>query len=506
MRQPSQRQLSLRRSSLHRLRRSSLRRSSLDCLRRSSLHPSSLRVTLAAVLLAALAGCDSRPPAPPPAPPDTAPPAASSAPGSTPPGSTAPGAADPGDWPAYHRDNARTGVAPGFRPVSSLRQAWKVRLDGAVYGQPLLVGGTLLAATENDTVYALDPATGRKRWSTHLGTPQPKSGLPCGNIDPLGITGTMAYDPATRMLFALAESSGGRHTLFGLDVATGGVRLRRVAEPPKGDPIAHQERGALTVFQGRVYIPYGGLAGDCAHYIGSVVGIPTTGNAPLVSYAVPTTREAGNWASGGGSVYNGLLYFAVGNGESTSGRYDGSDSVLALTPQLKLADRFAPSTWADDNAADADLGSMSPAIVGSQVFIAGKRGTGYVLNAGHLGGIGGQRSQSQICRAFGGAAVAGDIVYVPCQDGTRAVRVDADGTAHVLWKAAVSANGSPVVGGGGVWVIDYENGPLYVLDQNTGKVRARINTGQLPHFASPTLAAGRAYLGTMDGVLAISPS
>src|SRR6266496_3296277 len=69
------------------------------------------------------------------------------------------------DWPTYHRDNARTGDAVDLAPLGTLGVAWQATLDGAVYGQPLVVGGQILAATENDTVYALDPATGAVRWS-----------------------------------------------------------------------------------------------------------------------------------------------------------------------------------------------------------------------------------------------------------------------------------------------------------------------------------------------------
>jgi hypothetical protein len=45
---------------------------------------------------------------------------------------------------------------------------------------------------------------------------------------------------------------------------------------------------------------------------------------------------------GDGAQHNGRLLYAVGNGEST-GDYDSSDSVLALTPKLTLAGRFQPS-------------------------------------------------------------------------------------------------------------------------------------------------------------------
>jgi YVTN family beta-propeller protein len=407
------------------------------------------------------------------------------------------------DWPTYHRDNARTGLAPSVGAIGRLSIAWKATLDGAVYGQPLVIGDIVYAATENDTVYGLDAGTGAVRWSSHLGSPMPLRNLPCGNIDPLGITSTMAYDASSGLVFALAETTGTHHTLFGLDARTGGIVYTRSAEPPHGDLAAHQQRAALTILNGRVYIAYGGLFGDCGSYIGAVVSLPIVGNGPAMAYAIPTTREAGIWAPGGASLANNRLLYSVGNGEAVTGAYDGSDSVVALQPDLQLADRFAPAVWADDNEKDLDLGSMAPAVVGQYVLIAGKRGVGYTARLDRLGGIGGQVAQAQVCRAFGGGAVDGDTVFVPCRDGTRAVRVDAAGHIEVRWHAPVPAAGSPVVGGGAVWVVDYDGGTLYVLDEATGAVRQQIAVGTMPRFASPTLAHGRAYLGTVTGVVAV---
>jgi polyvinyl alcohol dehydrogenase (cytochrome) len=467
--------------------------SSHSVVRVTNPSPRAAALTLAACLaVASLVACGDDDPKPPPGPTVTLP--ASAAP-SLPPATDA-------DWTTYHHDNARTGVAPGIATVGKLAKAWQARLDGAVYGQPLVVGDLVFAATEGDTVYALQAATGTVVWSVHVGTPVPRSKLPCGNIDPLGITSTMVYDPGTRQVFALAESTGGVHTLYGLDAATGSVRLQRPAEPPKGDRIAHQQRSALTVFNGRVYIAYGGLAGDCARYIGSVVSVPTTGSGPLASYAIPTSREGGIWTPGGGVVSGDRLLYAVGNGESTSG-YDGSDSVVALTAGLTLADRFAPTTWADDNDNDLDLGSMTPALVGPYVFIAGKRGVGYVLRADHLGEIGGEVSQARVCEAYGGAAVSGDTVYLPCNDGPRAITVDASGHITTRWHAGVRAKGSPVLGGDQVWVVDYDAGTLYTLDPATGATRQQIGIGRSPHFASPTLSRNHAYVGTLSGVVAV---
>ncbi|MGH3670459.1 MAG: PQQ-binding-like beta-propeller repeat protein [Pseudonocardiaceae bacterium] len=443
--------------------------------------------------LAAVAGC-SAPAAPPPVPPVSS---------ARPPGAAPPVTTGPGDWPTYHHDNARSGVAAQLAPLSTLHQAWQTPLDGAVYGQPLVIGDRVIAATEHNTVYALSAADGHVLWSASLGKPVPGSELPCGNIDPLGITGTAAYDQATGLIFVVAETAGGRHTLAGVDLTTGAIMLRRTLPPPKGDELAHQQRAALTVLDGSVYVAYGGLFGDCANYVGSVVAAPTTGTGPLRSFAVPTPREGAIWAPGGGVVHNGRLFYAVGNGESTQD-YDHSDSVLALTPQLTLADGFSPALWAHDNANDLDLGSMSPAVVGDRVLAVGKRGVGYLLDAARLGGIGGQLTRAPICQAFGGSAVDGSTVYLPCADSTRAVDVDPAGGLRVRWTAPVPSGGSPVVGGGAVWVTDTDHGVLYALDPATGIPRQQIDVGDLPHFASPTLARTRAYLGTTTGVTAIS--
>jgi len=420
-------------------------------------------------------------------------------------------AGKPGEWLTYNGGIGRQGVAtaetasgtaPAPSPTGKPSLAWRAPLDGAVYGQPLLLGDHVLAATENDSVYALDQTDGRVLWRAHLGNPQPRSGLRCGNIDPLGITSTMAYDPSTGSLFALAETDGGHHTLYALDPAGGAVRWQRPAEPPEGTPIDTQQRAALTVAFGRVYVPFGALFGDCGDYIGSVVGTPTSGQGSQVAYHVPTTRGGGIWAPGGLLTVGSTLYAATANGASTSG-YDGSVSLIALSPELSRLDYFAPTTWPQDNAADLGLGSLTPALIGGRILALGKTGTAYLLAADRLGGIGGQIAQTQVCPAFGAAAVRGSTAYAACRDGVRALEVTGS-QIKVLWKSAEPANGSPTLAGGGVWAVDYNAGVLYRFDASTGAVTAQLPLGPVPHFASPTLGIDRAYIGTMSGVTAVT--
>ncbi len=414
-----------------------------------------------------------------------------------------PGAA----WPTYGRDAARSGVAAGVATPGPLSVSWRAHLDGAVYGQPLLVGPLVIAATENDSIYALDQATGQVVWRRHVGTPVPLDDLPCGNIDPLGITGTPAYDSGRGLVYAVAETTGYHHVLVGVSVRDGALQVQRDIAAPDGQPRYDQQRPALKIAQGRVYVAFGGLYGDCGPYRGSVVGIPLTGSGPLISYVVPTPREGAVWGTAGPVTGpDGTMYVSVGNGSQTSGSFDGSDSVTALTPGLRQAGIFAPSTWGDDNASDLDLGSTQPALLPDGMLLAdGKRGTAYLLDSAHLGGVGGQVDQADVCEAYGGAAVQGSVVYEPCNQGGLAA-IDTTGRKiRVLWRGPASTQGSPVIGGGAIWVTDYGAGRLYELNPATGATRTSLSMDvDLPHFSSMSMAGRHAFLGTMEGVVAVA--
>src|ERR1700722_18208058 len=99
----------------------------------------------------------------------------------------------------HHYDNLRTGwnqsetvLTPNAVRGASFGLLASVPLDEQVDAQPLLVtaqniGGAqhdvVYVATENDTVYALDAASGAVLVHRSLGTPVPISALPgqCGN-------------------------------------------------------------------------------------------------------------------------------------------------------------------------------------------------------------------------------------------------------------------------------------------------------------------------------------
>jgi outer membrane protein assembly factor BamB len=430
---------------------------------------------------------------------------------------SAPGAHPAAAWPEFNENPGRTGVAAGLPLAGQLSPRWMTQLDGAVYGQPLVVGGMVIAATENDSVYALDQGTGKVRWRSQLGTPVPVSQLNgCGDIFPLGITGTPVYDKGNGLVYAVAETLGYHHVLFGLSVTNGAVRVRRDIDEPSRlqDPAYDQQRPALTITGGRVYAAFGGLAGDCGQYQGMVVGVPLSGAGATVSWHTPTSREGAVWGTAGPVVGpDGDLWLSTGNGAAGPGDpWDGSDSVDRLSPDLRRLDYFAPATWATDNQGDLDLGSTQPVLAaGNTTFIAGKRRVGYLLDTLSMGGVGHQRAAAEICAAFGSAAVNGSTVYEPCLNGgggVVAVYVNAQRRQiRVLWRGPAGTNGSPVVGGGAVWVTSYRDGAdgmLYELNPANGAVQSKIGLSVgLPHFSSLSLAGGTAFLGTLQGVVAI---
>ncbi|HJQ02719.1 MAG TPA: PQQ-binding-like beta-propeller repeat protein [Jatrophihabitans sp.] len=416
------------------------------------------------------------------------------------------------DWPTYHGDNLRSGNnITAKHPVGKPIPLWSIPLDGAVYGQPIVVDhGHTVVATEHNSVYGLN--YNKVLWKVNFGPPVPTSMLPCGDIDPLGITGTMAYDAVTNTVIGVVERSNPfRHVAFGVNPVNGAIRWVRTVDVPSSvagiSPQAMQQRGALLVGGRTVFIAYGGLAGDCSSYRGSVVGLnlDTPTKAPLWHFTVPTSREGGIWAPPGPVEDTGKgIFVAVGNGATAStGNYDYSDSVLLLAYQ-QIQSSFSPSSWRTDNANDLDLGSQGPTVVGNYVYAAGKSGTAYVLNKAALGGIGGEVSQLSLCRSFGGTAVVGNVVYVPCTDGVRAVRINSDGTMTVLWHAAANINGTPTAGGGYLFVLDIAAGVLNMLNPATGASVWTLPVGAVNRFAAPAVYANLVLVGTMAGVKAFS--
>jgi hypothetical protein len=267
-------------------------------------------------------------------------------------------------------------------------------------------------------------------------------------------------------MFALSLADGSVEPGWPVDVAT--------ALGGNFDPMTQNQRGALALFAGRVFVPYSGLAGDCGVYYGRVIGFSTLEPGKVVSFST-RARAGGIWGQGGVTSDGKSLFVATGNTAYTKGWQDG-EAVLRFGPDLArpLAQRdyFAPSNWKDLDDHDLDLGSSAPIPIDvpsakgvrKLIFAIGKGGKAYLLDRDNLGGIGGEVASAQVTSARAAASPAvwgvGDGVFVAFQVGGANCPPDTPGTGLLVLKIVadpqpqistawcnkvVSHSGSPIV-------------------------------------------------------------
>jgi FG-GAP-like repeat/PQQ-like domain len=440
-------------------------------------------------------------------------------------------AASSGAWTVYHHDDAHTGYDSSLPALSSVSTGWvSPVMDAEVYASPLIYNGVVYAATLNNTVYAFNQSTGATLWSKHLGTPQ-TSGWGCGNIRTMGIVGTPVIDVAANRIYAVAEITGTTPTyhLFGLDLANlGNVVLDTPIAPAGFDWTIQQERGALAIANGFVYVPFGGRWGDCGVYHGYLVGVPTNGTTTLAVYQTPGSGN-GYWSAGGVVVDDatGNVFETSGNGNTGNGcntvaggapQYE-NDAVVRLSPTLAHLDSFMPNDWQPNWCSnDQDLGSASAVLLSPNLlFQAGKWGGGFLLNPNSLGGVDGQLfptpkpatyAQTEVCfgnhgdATFGSFAYGAPYVYVGCEGrGLVALNVNTSTNSFSActtcaspdWNAGGSATfGPPIVAGGAVWVAD--NTGLYAFNTATGAQVYHSASFGINRFVTPAEAGGQVFV------------
>jgi hypothetical protein len=432
------------------------------------------------------------------------------------------------DWPTYHKDAARTGLDSTAPALTSVNQQWAhAGLDQRVYAEPLVYGTVVLVATEGNTVYALDAATGNQLWSKNYGIPVPSSQLPCGNINPVGITGTPVIDTAAGAMYFVtmvwdgSTGSSIHYQLEAINLNASGTELWNRTIAPT-DPLytfsatVEGQRSALSLANGTVYIPFGGRYGDCGGYRGWVVGAPVSGTGTLLSFPLPTgtsSHGGGFWAPSGAAMdASNNLYVTSGNTGSTS-TFDYGESVLKLSSGLTLSDYFAPSNWAALNSSDTDLGSVGPTLLGNNLlFQVGKQGVGYLLDITNLGGTNHTTPlfSAQVCTAssdaaFGGVAYSAPYLYVPCSDHLQALLVTTTPSPSfsAAWSGPAGSIGPPIVAGGLVWTIGYNNSRLFGLGASTGAVSVSVALSQTPtHFSTPSYGDGLIFVPDGTQILA----
>src|SRR5215475_4834577 len=311
-------------------------------------------------------------------------------------------------------DQGETVMGPS--QVPAFTQLFATAVHGQVYAQPLVIGSTVVVATENDWVYGLNAATGAVKWSNHLGrywviAKSPVSKLRhCDDLTPnIGVTGTPVYDPASGNVYFFANALNAfgnpRFWLFGIDPSNGNVTTKiLIWGHPSNDshltfnPQYQGQRTGALLMGGSVY---GAFASHCDKqpYAGYVAGVNLATHAFTLwtDESGVTYNQGGIWQSGGGLMSDGpgRIFFTSGNGVSPSIRAGSSPGGQLAESVVRLAakDFFSPGNAPTLDAADTDFGAGGPVGVpfGTATFPhllaqAGKDGRIFLLNRSALGG------------------------------------------------------------------------------------------------------------------------
>lgn len=440
-------------------------------------------------------------------------------------------------WLSYHNGNTRDGYNGSLYSIKSPAVEWNTPVDGAVYAEPLYAAGSVFIATENDSVYSLNSTNGAIQWHDQLGLPEDSATQPyacsLGHqlIYPIiGITGTPAIDPVSKIIYLAALINGTGYKLFGLNITNGQVMNSTLINPPNFYPSVEEQRGALAVANGAVYVPFGGFDLICPNGIephGLIWGASLT-NSSQYLYNVPANPEGDFWTPQGISVDNsGYLYVVSGDSNTSSTTY--GNAVIRLTPQLQNTSFFQAADNLFTNMNDVDLGSTGATLLPNNLlFVIGKDGIGYLLNASNLGGVGGELFSADICGsngAWGSTSYANGIIYVPCgvcptppcpsgaYEGIHALSLNfgSNPSFSNLWNSSNTYfAGPPIIAAGAVWSFDIYSATLYAFGPSSGSVLYQlspyISPNQLPHFTTPSFGGGMVLFAENESVYALNPS
>ena len=289
---------------------------------------------------------------------------------------------------------------------------------GRFFASPLYVedgpnhkGVFIVGSTSNDVV-ALDETTGAMVWTKNIGTVATASGVGCGNVNPRGIVGTPVIDLDARTIYAVGAMGPGATTHYeahALSIDDGSEKAGwpaiidgKIMSSEGGlafDPHPENQRGALSLVNGILYVPFGGHDGDCGGYHGWVVAVDTKNPAMVAGWA---TKGAGGaiWASGGMASDGTGVFATTGNGYGAGGANLDSEAVVRIRGMASLtrgnADIFYPTAWKAIDGGDDDMGATSPVVFDlpgatpmKMVASAAKQGHVYFMKADMMGGMGG---------------------------------------------------------------------------------------------------------------------
>jgi outer membrane protein assembly factor BamB len=410
--------------------------------------------------------------------------------------------------------------------VGSLRQAWATSVGGDVNSAPVVATSVQVQGRSIDVAYlgdehggftAINVADGAVVWHKQFATQTLNCAESPDHI--FGTSSTAVVDQAARRVYVAAADGAVR----ALDLATGNEAARwpvAVTTTPNTEYV----EGALTLWQGRVYVPIASHC-DITPYTGRVVAIDVAG--PTISHIFWVTPEGQDlqgsvWGWGGASVdpQTGDVYVATGNGPHSSEYAGYSDAVVRLTRDLAVVASNQPPLRSFN--LNDDFGSTPMLFQRSgcppQLAVLRKDGVLYVYDRDTIASGPMQLIFVQDWPLLGVAAYdsSTNMLYVATSknltsgtyvQGMHAFTVGSDCTLTQAWQTAVPpastpTTSAPVLANGVVYYGDGAGNTLRAFDAATGAALWNSGgdvTGAI--YAAPIVMNGTVLAGAWDGKL-----
>jgi hypothetical protein len=315
------------------------------------------------------------------------------------------------DVVTYHNDVARTGqnlnetsLTPTTVTAATFGKTRLLATDGKVDAQPLFLSSlqvpgvgvrdVVYVATEHDSVYAFDAASGSTLWHVSLlGTGETTSDARgCSQVTPeIGITSTPVIDRSRGpngvvYVVAMSKTAAGAYIqrLHALDAALGtellgGPQTVQATFPGTGagssggivpfDPKQYEERAGLLEINGQIVTVWTSHC-DIDPYTGWIIAYDAgTLARTSVLNVTPNGSRGGMWMAGAGPAADaqGNVYVLDGNGTfdttltaqgfPNKGNFGNAFLKIATAGGLSVADYFATFDTVSASNADTDLGS-----------------------------------------------------------------------------------------------------------------------------------------------------
>ncbi|MGZ4993177.1 MAG: beta strand repeat-containing protein [Methylobacter sp.] len=425
------------------------------------------------------------------------------------------------DWLTYGHDPQRSGNAAGesvINPTSvkNLALKWSASLDNKVTAQPLFVsavsvGGQtrdiVVAATANNSVYALDANTGSQLWQKHFGTPSGQGDVPGG----FGISGTPVIDKTAGRIYTVTDD--------------GNLRALRLADGQESySPylVIQDNQGTNSVWGGlnlvgkNLYIATSSNGPDTQPWWGRIIQVDVSGATPVIANTfkvVPSIAApnggGGIWGYGGVSVdpVSGRVFAATAadnilDSTQTEGYTPYAGRMLALNNNIGLLGSYEPPHPSpcpgSPGACDMDFGAtpiiFQPPGCGTLVAAVNKDGRIHKLNADDLAAGATTSLQSLALNSAYDGPGAGGLIGVPAYWPLGNMLYVTDGLDYSILPGISGINAgviglkvapSPSCALQVAWSVDWTG-------KNGGPVLTRID--QPP--SSPTVANGVVFVGS----------